>query len=99
MRSSGICKQLFQGQGSTEHTQHYSLLSTILFIVVLIHTIFAVIKACLAAAVAALLAGASIVGTIVVLVVIGGMALAGVFGVGGSRFAARRRARREGASE
>ena len=62
---------------------------------VIIHTIFAVIKACLAAAVAALLAGASIVVTIIVLAVIVGFALAGVFGVGGSRFAAKRRAKRD----
>ena len=63
---------------------------------VLIHTIFAVIKACLAAAVAALAAGVTIVVTIVVLVIIGGMAVAGLFGVGGSKFAARRRAKRNG---
>ncbi len=65
---------------------------------VLIHTIFAVIKACLAAAVAALAAGVTIVVTVVVLVIIGGMALAGLFGVGGSKFAARRRAKRDGAA-
>jgi len=64
---------------------------------VLIHTIFAVIKACLAAAVAALIAGVSIVGTIIILAVLGGLAVAGMFGVGGSRFAARRRAKRDGA--
>ena len=63
---------------------------------VLIHTIFAVIKACLAAAVAALVAGVSIVVTIVILVILAGMALTGLFGFGGSRFAARRRAKREG---
>ena len=65
---------------------------------VLIHTIFAVIKACLAASVAALVAGVSIVVTIVVLAVIAGIALAGMFGFGGSRFAARRRARRDGSA-
>ena len=65
---------------------------------VLIRTIFAVIKACLAAGVAALVAGISIIATIVVLVLLGGTALAGVFGFGGSRFAARRRAKRENAS-
>lgn len=65
---------------------------------VLIHTIFAVIKACLAAGVAALVAGVTIVATIVVLVLVGGTALAGVFGFGGSRFAARRRAKREDAA-
>ena len=65
---------------------------------VLIHTIFAVIKACLAAAVAALVAGVSIVATVVLLVIIAGMALAGMFGFGGSRFAARRRAKRETAA-
>ena len=63
---------------------------------VIIHTIFAVIKACLAAAVAALAAGVSLVITIVVLVGILGFAVAGMFGVGGSRFAARRRAKRDG---
>jgi len=66
---------------------------------VIIHTIFAVIKACLAAAVAALLAGVSLVITIVVIVIILGFALAGMFGVGGSKFAARRRARRGGTGE
>ena len=65
---------------------------------VLIHTIFAVIKACLAASVAALVAGVSIVVTIGVLAVIAGIALAGMFGFGGSRFAARRRARRDGSA-
>ena len=63
---------------------------------VLIRTIFAVIKACLAAAVAALAAGISIVATVVVLAVIIGFAVAGMFGIGGSRFAARRRAKRDG---
>ena len=58
------------------------------------HIIFAVIKACLAAGVAALIAGVTIVATIVVFVIVGGTALAGVFGFGGSRFAARRRAKR-----
>ncbi len=61
---------------------------------VLIHTIFAVIKACLSAAVAALLAGVGIVVTIAILVAVFGFALVGAFGFGGSRFAARRRARR-----
>jgi hypothetical protein len=63
---------------------------------VIIHTIFAVIKACLSAAVAALLAGVSLVVTVVVLAIILGVAVAGMFGIGGSRFAAKRRARREG---
>ncbi len=62
---------------------------------VIIHTIFAVIKACLAAAVAALAAGVSLVITIVVLMAILGFAVAGMFGVGGSRFAARRRAKKD----
>ncbi|MGI4831235.1 MAG: hypothetical protein ACRYFU_24085 [Janthinobacterium lividum] len=66
---------------------------------VLVKTIFAVIKACLAAGVAALVAGISIVGTIVLLVVIVGFALAGVFGIGGSKIAARRRAKRDGAAQ
>lgn len=62
---------------------------------VIIHTIFAVIKACLSAAVAALMAGISLVITVVVLAVILGFAMAGMFGLGGSRFAAKRRAKRE----
>ena len=65
---------------------------------VLIHTIFAVIKACLAAAVAALAAGVTMVITIVILAVLLGLGLASLFGVGGSRFAARRRAKRDGDS-
>ncbi len=63
---------------------------------VIIHTIFAVIKACLSAAVAALMAGVSLFVTILVLVGILGFAVAGMFGLGGSRFAARRRAKRSG---
>lgn len=63
---------------------------------VIIHTIFAVIKACLAAAAATLMAGVSLAITVAVLVAILGFALAGMFGVGGSRFAARRRAKRDG---
>ncbi|HLI76782.1 MAG TPA: hypothetical protein VKV02_07535 [Acidobacteriaceae bacterium] len=63
---------------------------------VLIHTIFAVIKACLSAAAAALMAGVSLVVTVVVLAAILGFAVAGMFGVGGSRFAAKRRAKRDG---
>jgi hypothetical protein len=66
---------------------------------VIIHTIFAVIKACLSAAVAALMAGVSIVVTIVVLLAIIGFAVAGMFGLGGSRLAARRRAKRDSAKE
>ena len=62
---------------------------------VLIHTIFAVIKACLSAAVAALLAGVGIVVTLVILILVLGFALAGAFGFGGSRVAARRRAKRD----
>lgn len=62
---------------------------------VIIHTIFAVIKACLSAAVAALMAGVSLVVTILVLGGILAFAVAGMFGVGGSRFAARRRAKRD----
>ena len=62
---------------------------------VLIHTIFAVIKACLAAAAAALLAGIGIIVTIVILVLVLGFALVGAFGIGGSKVAARRRARRD----
>lgn len=65
---------------------------------VIIHTLFAVIKACLSAAVAALVAGVSLVVTVLVLVVILGFAITGMFGFGGSRFAARRRAKREGAA-
>ena len=65
---------------------------------VLIHTIFAVMKACLAAGVAALVAGISIVLSVIVLVVGVGFAMAGAFGFGGSRFAARRRAKREESS-
>lgn len=61
---------------------------------VLIRTIFAVIKACLMAAVAALAAGVSLVIVIVVLALVLGFAAAGVFGLGGSRVAAKRRARR-----
>ena len=64
---------------------------------VIIHTIFAVIKACLSAAVAALLAGVGVVVTLVLLVVVLGFTMAGVLGIGGSRFAARRRARRANA--
>ncbi len=63
---------------------------------VIIHTIFAVIKACLSAAVAALMAGVSLFITVIVLVGIVGFAVAGMFGLGGSRFAARRRAKRNG---
>ncbi len=63
---------------------------------VIIHTIFAVIKACLSAAVAALMAGVSLAVTVLVLAGILGFALAGAFGIGGSRLAARRRAKRDG---
>jgi len=66
---------------------------------VIIHTIFAVIKACLSAAVAALMAGVSIVITIAVLAGILGFAVAGMFGLGGSRFAARRREKRDAAAD
>ena len=62
---------------------------------VLIHTIFAVIKACLSAAVVALMAGVSLVITGLVLATILGFALAGAFGLGGSRLATRRRAKRD----
>lgn len=61
---------------------------------VIIHAISAVIKACLSAAVAALMAGVSLVITVIVLALILGFAFAGMFGLGGSRFAARRRAKR-----
>lgn len=66
---------------------------------IIIHTIFAVIKACLSAAVAALIAGVSLVVTIVVLIVIVGIAVMGLFGVGSSRFAARRRTKRDGSGQ
>lgn len=64
---------------------------------VIIHTIFAVIKACLSAAIAALAAGVSLFITVVVLLAILGFAVAGMFGLGGSRLAARRRAKRDDA--